>query len=91
MGSLAGGYNIRAQCRIPFKDFVMLAKVMIIFSQIWLQTRYESRKNSECSLYSWLPTGTYYRNLEIWKKNSSNILYRLKSYFPGQNLAKIFK
>jgi hypothetical protein len=43
------------------------------FRQIWLHTRYESRKKkNRIVLYSWLPTGTYHNNLVMWKKYSSN-------------------
>jgi hypothetical protein len=34
-------------------------------SQIWLHSRYERRQNKEILLYSWLPTGTYHKNLAI--------------------------
>ncbi len=69
------------------------------FSQIWLQTRYENKKKIRILLYSWLPTGTYDKNLKIWifslwnlvnldKFSMINPLYKSKSYFSDQNLAK---
>jgi hypothetical protein len=46
--------------------------------------------------YSWLPTGTYHKNLPNWNYflesgiwaifPMKNPLYRLKKYFSGQNL-----
>jgi hypothetical protein len=39
---------------------------------MWLRTRYESiLKKNRILLYSWLPTGTYYKNMVILKNNSS--------------------
>ncbi len=53
-------------------------------------------------LYSWLPAGTYHKNLAIWNFfffkiwrswvfsfSMRNPLHRLKPYFSGRNLAKI--
>jgi hypothetical protein len=52
-------------------------------------------------LYSWLPTGTYHKNLAIWNfffqnlVNLGNFFFheksfvKSKSYFSDQNLAKI--
>jgi hypothetical protein len=45
-----------------------VAIVQNSFSQIWLHTRYESRKKEKekrILLYSWLPTETYHKNLAI--------------------------
>jgi hypothetical protein len=55
-------------------------------------------KKQDPSIFS-LPTGIYHKNLEIKKKNfktgefgsffsMKNPLYKSKSHFPGQNLAK---
>jgi hypothetical protein len=49
------------------KSFFKVIKVMgKTFSQIWLQTRSQSRKkNTRILLYSWLPTGTYI--IKFWR------------------------
>jgi hypothetical protein len=57
-------------------------------------------KKNRILLYSSLPTGIYHKNLEIIIKKKfktgefgsffsmKNPLYKSKSHFPGQNLAK---
>ncbi len=47
------------------------------FSQIWLQTTYETRKKKKkrILLYYWLHTGTYHKNLVIWGKKRILIQY----------------
>jgi len=69
--------NLRVFFLFFFFNFVMELKWQLSirwFRQIWWHTKYESRKNQNPLLYSWLPTGTYHKNLnldlfifEIWQ------------------------
>ncbi len=70
------------------------------FSQIWLHTRYESRKKTEsfyilgCLLELIIKIWWFGKNsFEIWRIwaifSTEYPSYRLKSYFPGWNLVKL--
>ncbi len=69
--------------------------IILAIYHIWVFFKFKKEL-----LYSWLPTGTYYKNLVIWKiyfleiwqiwviSFMKNPLYGLKTYFSGQNLVK---
>jgi hypothetical protein len=67
-----GRLKVQLQALLPLRAFFFFNFVMQLkwqsskrwFSQIWLQTRYENRKKSK-SFY--ILTGTYHKNLAIWK------------------------
>jgi hypothetical protein len=57
--------------------------------QIWLQTRYESRPKKGILLYSWLPTGTYHKNLVIWKNNNNLKSTEFEPFFHGKSFVYV--
>jgi hypothetical protein len=70
----------------PFCDVAEMAISIRWFSQIWPQTRYEITKKIRILLYSWLPTGTYHKNLAIWKLSFFRNLTNLGHFFPWKIL-----
>jgi hypothetical protein len=48
---------------------------------MWLHTRYEGKKKKEILMYSWLPFGTYHKNMAIWKPFFPQSLKNLGHFF----------
>ncbi len=94
---------IPGRVRVFFCNFVRWQPSIKWFSQIWLHTRYESRKKKPESFYNlgylleliikiWWTWIFFFWNLSnLGYFPMENPLYRLRSHFSGRNLAKLFQ
>jgi len=81
--------------RVSFKDFCVVAKVMIIqknslakFGNIlnMIVDRQKKKKKKSFYILGYLPTGTYHKNLEIWKFFSFSLNFgEFESNFSMKN------